>query len=186
MATYRTIRVSELTPGGALVRPVFDERLVTLIDAGTTVDEYLIDLLRLLGVTEVVVDSSAEQVISQSQETPPIAAHRGPERTSLNSVPVEHCSACGTGIELETPAPIAKANIWRCTSCGALYFGRSDKGQERRGLMRVDPAVHNPFAAAVAPSISPQLIKRLAKSNVPDQDTQPDWRLDKPYPVAVP
>jgi hypothetical protein len=51
MASYRSLSVSNLMPGSVLATPVFDEHLFKLLDAGTTIDQYLIDRLGVLGVT---------------------------------------------------------------------------------------------------------------------------------------
>jgi hypothetical protein len=186
MASYRTVNVSELTPGSVLVTPVFDEHLFKLVDAGVTVDQYLIARLRLRGITEVVIESSAEGIVSELQKPGPTGDRIQSQRAAVSSLPVKHCSVCHTNIALETPAPDAKTSIWVCTSCGAIYFARNDGGQERSGVFRVDPAAQNPFAAPVAPSVPPEYIQRLVKSHQADQYTGPDRRLQKRYDIAVP
>jgi hypothetical protein len=186
MASYHTVNVSVLTPNSVLVTPVFDEHLFKLVDAGVTVDQYLIERLRLLGITEVVIESSAESIVSECQITGPAGERVQPQRAVVRSMPLKHCSVCRTNIALETPAPDAKTSIWVCSSCGAIYFARNDGGQEHRGVFRVDPAAQNPFVAPVAPSIPPEYIKRLAKSHEADQYTGPDRRLQKRYDIAVP
>jgi hypothetical protein len=185
MASYHTVNVSELTPGSVLITPVFDDQLFKLVDAGVTVDQYLIDRLQLLGITEVVIESSAESILSELENTEPAGDGDQSPRAVVRSVPLKHCSVCRTNIALETPAPDAKTSIWVCTSCGAVYFGRNDGDQERRGVFRVDPAAQNPFVAPAAPSIPPEYIKRLMKAHEADQFTGPDRRLQKRYDIAV-
>jgi hypothetical protein len=185
MDSYRTVSIAELTPGSVLVTPVFDEHRFKLIDAGTTIDQYLIDRLRLLGITEVAVDNAAESVVSESQNTS-LTGARLQQGSAVRSLPVTHCSICRSNIALETPAPDSKASIWLCNSCGAIYFARNNVENERRGVLRVDPDIQNPFVAAVAPSISQEYIKRLLKLHEAEQFTGSDRRQHKRYPVAVP
>jgi hypothetical protein len=186
MPSYRTVSISELTPGSVLVTPVLDEHLVKLLDAGAIVDRHLIDRLKALGITEVVVESSAETIVSPPQKHFPTRVHERLKGNTARPIRVEHCSVCGTLIALLPPAPNFKASAWYCTTCGAVYFGSDDGGSERRGVFRVDPAVQNPFVAGVAPSIPPENVQRLVKSLVRDEYTGPDRRRHKRYPIVVP
>ena len=79
-----------------------------------------------------------------------------------------------------------KASIWRCESCGAIYFGRHDEVEKHRGLLRVDPAEHNPFVAATPPSIPLDYIRRLVKTQEAEQHVGSERRRHKRYSIAVP
>ena len=184
MSHYRTISISELTPGSVLAAPVLDERLVKLLDAGSTVDRHVIDRLKAFGITDVVIESSAETIVSP----PPKHLLTGDQErleSRPSTKPVEHCSVCGTLIALLPPAPNFNATAWYCTTCGAVYFG-SDSGSESRGIFRVDPKVQDPFAAPLASSISPENVQKLVKSLVKDERAESGWRRDKRYIVVVP
>ena len=187
MVSYRTVSISELTPGSVLVTPVFDEHLTKLLDAGTSVDQHLINRLQARGITEVVVESSAEAIVSRPPKPLPTEGRTARLKGSTASTtPVECCSVCGVIIALERPAPNFKASTWLCKTCGTVYFGSDDGGAERGGVVRVDPAVQRLFVAGVVSSIPPENVQRLVKSLVPDEYTGPDRRRQKRYPVSVP
>jgi hypothetical protein len=186
MPSYRTVSISELVPGNVLVTPVLDEHLVKLLDAGTMVDQQHIDRLKALGITEVVIESSAETIVNLPPNHLVTGVQERLKGSAASTKRVEHCSVCGTLIALQPPAPSFKASAWYCATCGAVYFGSDDGGSERRGVFRVDPAVQNPFVAGVGPSIPPANVRSLVKTLVRDEYTGPDRRQHKRYPVVVP
>ena len=186
MASYRAVSISELTPGSVLATPVFDEHLFKLLDAGTKLDQYLIDRLRVLGIAEVTVDSSVEHLVSHPAENEHTEGVLRQDRIALRSVPVKSCSKCRTSIVLETPAPNSKASIWCCKSCGSLYVARNDKDQERQGVLRIDPAEKNPFLLTSPTAIPQEYIQRLSKSQPTEQHSGVERRTHKRYDIAVP
>jgi hypothetical protein len=174
MAGHRIVNVLEVTPGSILALPVFNDRL-KLLGKGTVLNRHLIDRITAAGITEVVVESSGEE---PNKHEPP--HHEGQRK------PIEHCSNCGTRIELQPPAPEFTATAWHCTTCGAIYFGRDAGSFERRGLYRLDPAIENPFARASHPAIPPETVQRLIKPLASTEYQGPDRRREKRYPVTLP
>jgi hypothetical protein len=179
MASYRSLSIAELTPGSVLATPVFDEHLFKLLDAGTAIDQYLIDRLGVLGVTEVVIESSAE-VVTTKQQKP------SPKHSFVRSLPIEHCGVCGNRVALHTPAPDATASMWLCTSCNAIYFGRHTGDKEQLGVYRVDSTACNPFTAGDASSISLDYVRRLVEKRSSKEFGGSEQRLHKRYPAVLP
>jgi predicted RNA-binding Zn-ribbon protein involved in translation (DUF1610 family) len=183
MPQFRTLDVSELTPGAILATSVFDQRFVKLLDSGTRIDQHFIDRLRERGISEVMVKNTAMRVIKTWREPPP-------EQQEIDSTTeterVERCSSCLANITLRPPAPEYKASAWRCTKCGAIYFC-ADESDECFGIERIDPNSFDPFlVGADSHSIPPENIKRLVKSVAPGKSPHIDLRKHKRHPITVP
>lgn len=186
MSRYRTVTISELTPGSRLVTPVLDERLVKLVDAGTVVTQHLIESLKARGISEVVVYSSSKTIVGQPEKPLPTEAQERLKASPNRLKPVENCSVCGTLINLQPPTPELKASAWYCTTCGAVYFGSDDDRTQSHGIYRADPAVQNPFVESAGPSIPSENVKRIISALAPEEYKGPELRRHKRYPVVVP
>jgi hypothetical protein len=185
MSNYRTVNISDLVPGDVLAGAIFDEKLKKLVDAGVALDEKLIERLKSHGVTEVVVESSADTIIKHALQPSPTVPN--PRLKSARvSKPVERCSVCGSGIEMQPPAPAHNVTAWICENCGAIYFGSDDVTQKRPGMYRVDPAVRDPFSPSTPSSIPIENARRLVTHLGSDQFIGPDCRGHKRYLVTVP
>jgi hypothetical protein len=191
MPSYRTVSISELTPGSVLVTAVFDKQHVKLLHAGAIVDQHLINRLQALGITEVIVDRNVDRIVRQPADF--IGREVLPDENSEITVPIKRCGGCQSAIDIRAPTPELKASTWLCNKCGAVYFGGDDQGAELRGLTWTDPSTANPFATSVAlkkdaltPSIPPDNVQRLAKSLIPEDVTWGDRRRHKRYPITVP
>ena len=69
MQSYRTVSISELTPGSVLLVPVFDQKLTKLLHSGLKVDERLISRLKERGINEFHVESSVKQVVAGGEKS---------------------------------------------------------------------------------------------------------------------
>jgi hypothetical protein len=135
---------------------------------------------------DAVAEGSAEAISNEPPEQSPTEEPVRGEGIIASTKRLERCSACGESIALEPPVPNFKASAWICTTCGAIYFGRSDGGAERRGVIRMDSAVQSPFVVGTASSIAAESVLRLAKSLAADEFTGPERRRHKRYRVVVP
>jgi hypothetical protein len=178
MQTYRTVSLSELTPGSVLVTPVFDQRLTKLLHAGAKVDEQTINDLRQRGITEVQVGSSVEKIVAANEEVLS-------EETQVTQS-LQRCSRCQSVIDIRPPRPDQRATIWCCKQCGSMYFGSDEQETELRGLTRADCNTVAPDVGVVTPPILPESAQRLAKSLLPEDDKWADHRRHKRYRTAVP
>jgi hypothetical protein len=191
MATYRTISISELTPGSTLAIPVFDQHFVKLLDVGSTIDQRLLDRLKAMGISEVTVESSATKIVHRPATILPAGIEVQP--LTGEEPRIDRCSSCGAIIALRPPSPDSQAATWICKSCGAVYFGSVLEDEHSRGVsLSEHSGIHTTVAPVkvkwepTAPSIPPENVQRLVKSLVPDDYTGPDRRQHKRYAVAVP
>ena len=169
MEAFRTVSISELTPGSVLVTPVFDENRIKLLNCGTRIDEHLIDHLRQRGVREVQIESAAEKIVDVKGDA-------------------QRCHRCKSYIDIKPPRPELAVTIWLCKSCGLIYFGSDEQEAALRGLSRADHKNANPFETAngtVRPSIPPENAKSLARLLTEEEITWADRRRHKRYPVTV-
>jgi hypothetical protein len=194
MPGYRTVPISELTPGSVLATSIFDTRFAKLLDAGAVIDQHLIERLGTFGITEVMVERAAQQVVKRPKMTLPSGVELRPKEcgNGTNSA-IDRCSGCGAIISLEPPTPSAEVRTWLCKTCGAIYFGSEDGGADCRGVTRRETDMENAFVArvevnmqAATSSVPPENVRRLIKTLVPAEYTGPDHRIHKRYPVAVP
>jgi hypothetical protein len=194
MPGYRTLSISELKPGSVLVTPVFDNHNAKLLDAGTSIDQHLIDRLEALGITEVTVDDTAKSIAKRPSAQVPSGIQVQLKGAGKRTTAIDRCSSCGTFISLQPPTPNTKATTWLCKQCGAIYFGSEDFGAQFQGVSPGESSGQNPFVAPVeiridsaSQTIPPENVQRLIKSLVPNDDyTGPDRRRHKRYPVTVP
>lgn len=120
--------------------------------------------------------------INESSALPPGA----PAGQHGGDKPTQQCSRCKAPIELRPPDPSLGANAWRCSACGAIYFGGDTGEANRQGLIRIDPATQNPFAPANHYSIPPDTVQQLSRFTHADELTEPDRRSEKRYSISVP
>jgi hypothetical protein len=191
MPSYRTVSLSELTPGSILMTPVFDAHMAKLLDAGVSIDEHLIDRLKALGVTEVVVESAIERIVKR--RATPLPSGVSVRSKCSTAQAIERCSNCGNVISIQPPAPDTKATAWLCKWCGAIYFGGDVEDAERFGVSRGETSVDSTFVVpielkvdATGAAIPPENVQRLVKSLVPGEYGGPDRRIHKRHPVIVP
>ena len=180
MQSYRTVSISELTPGSVLLVPVFDQKLTKLLHSGLKVDERLISRLKERGINEFHVESSVKQVVAGGEKSIPSAT----EETQ----PVQRCSQCRSVIDIRPPTLLLRATIWRCDKCSATYFGSDEQDTELRGLSRADRSSTMGVAIKdrIAPSILPEHVQRLTKSITAEGDSWEDRRRHKRYPISMP
>jgi hypothetical protein len=195
MPNYRSLNVSELTPGSVSATPIFDSQFTKLLEAGTTIDQHLIDRLVAMGITEVAVESAAESVVRQRTKPLPLPSGVRVGATEQRPPPlaIDQCSSCGKIIGLHPPAPNSKAGAWICKTCGAVYFGSDEEGTEACGVERRELGLDNPFIAPVeikaggaASSVPPGNVQRLLRSLVTHEFDGPERRAHKRHPVSVP
>ena len=182
MPSYRTVSISELTPGCVLVAPVFDQKLTKLLHSGARVDERAINRLRQRGITEVQVESSVGSVVVPYAEVLS-------EADNQETLVLQRCSRCRSVIDIRPPTLDFTATIWCCDKCGAIYFGGDEQESELRGLTRADRNVTCQLTKdatdSLIPSILPENAQRLAKSLLPDDEKWADRRSHKRYPTSV-
>ncbi len=190
MPGYRTVQVSELTPGTVLATSIFDERFSKLLDAGAEIDEHLIERLGAFGITEVIVESAAQAVVKRPNMSLPSGAKSRSTGSRTANASIDRCSCCGAIIALQPPMPSESVSAWLCKTCGALYFGTQDQGTACCGVTRRE--ADNAFVAPVAIDIEaatssdpPENVQRLLKSLVPGEYSGPERRSDKRYAIAV-
>jgi hypothetical protein len=193
MPGYRTVRVSELTPGSVLATSIFDTHSQKLLDADTAIDQHLLDRLGALGITEVMVESAAETVTKPLETSSPSGVKVPAIEGSPSTPAIDRCSSCGAIIALQPPTPNARVSTWLCKTCGAIYFGSEDGGAGCCGVTRCEADANDASGArfkvnmeAASPPIPPKNVQRLIKSLVPGEYTGPDRRAHKRYPVTVP
>jgi hypothetical protein len=192
MPSYRTVQISELTPGSILATAIFDTHFTKLLDAGATIDQHLIDRLIALGISDVVVESTAENIVRRTMKPMPSGVRVRPRGSGRRAeAAIDRCSSCGAIIALQPPTPNSEVSAWLCKTCGAVYFGSDDGGAECCGVTRSE--TDNPFISpvevnmqAAAPSVPSENVQRLIKSLVPGEYTGPDRRIHKRYAVTVP
>src|SRR5687767_6680740 len=112
MPGFRTVSISELTPGSVLVAPVFDQSFKKLLHCGTRVDELVINGLRRRGITEVQVESSVEDVVSVDTEV----LDETEDASAQVTRPLQQCGHCRSVISIRPPTPDFSATIWRCNN----------------------------------------------------------------------
>jgi hypothetical protein len=187
MGKYRSVDVAELTPGSTLAVSVFDKDYRKLLQAGARIDEHVLDHFKQRGITSVLVESRAGEVVTCGFDVLDEPA----EEEDSNRQTVRRCSACRSTIELRPPTLAQPATVWACSHCGALYFGSEGEDATPAGLSR--PAVANPFVLDSAANqearkqaIPVETARRFAKIMATDEIQWADRRRHKRYVITVP
>jgi hypothetical protein len=180
MQSYRTVSISELTPGCVLLVPVFDQKLRKLLHSGIKIDDRLITRLRERGINEFHVDSSVKKLVAK--------IHKPVSTDSQETQKVQRCSLCRAVIDIRPPMAALMVTVWRCNQCGSIYFGSNEQEADLRGLTRADRCDTIDAAAKgrAAPSILPEHVQRLTKSLSPEESEWEDRRRHKRYPISIP
>jgi hypothetical protein len=186
---HRTVNVSKLTPGDTLVQPVFSDGLTKLLGSGCAVSEQLIRRLAERGVTEVVVQISAEPTEKLERRALPPASNVRRESVVDASPPVEYSCQCGSLIAIQAPAADLPVAAWICKTCGAAYFG-GVQAAKNQGVELWAASIGSPLAGddqteSIAES-PPAETDTAASGTSKDTLTGKERRQQTRYSIGVP